>query len=123
MLGKRTRGFYYHFDLLDRGGHPSFSKVMSFLVISTMLGGELLFGYHESLRTDGLSNGFLLYTLILCAMPFGMNGLKSILAARFGGLAEAQAKAEEQRANVIKAKSEEIIARRAAGAEDNTEPT
>lgn len=123
MAQKEPRNFYYHFDLLDRKGHPSFSKVMSFLVLCVMMVGEVVFGTYESQRPDGMTNGFLIYTLLLCALPFGMNGLKTVVGARFGGLAEAQKVAEEKRADVIKAKSEEIKARRELGAEDNTEPT
>lgn len=115
--------FYYHFDLLDRGGHPSFSKVMSMMVLLVMMIGEVVFGSYESQRSDGMTNGFLIYTLIMCALPFGMNGLKTVVGARFGGLADAQKVAEEKRADVIKAKSEEIKSRRELGAEDNTEPT
>ena len=119
---QQPRDFYYHFDLLDRKGNPSFSKVMSFFVICVLMIGEIVFGTYESQRSDGMTNGFLLYTMLLCSLPFGMNGLKTIVGAKFGGLAEAQKAAEEKRAEVIKAKSEEIKARRDLGAEDHTEP-
>lgn len=116
---------YYWLDLNDAKNKPSHSKVMVTLVMGIMMVGELVFGVKQ-IEADGaheLGSGFLIYTLILAALPWGLNGLKAVLGAKFGGLDTAKNTEEAQKAAVVEAQSKAIIARRNLGSDDLTEPT
>lgn len=115
---------YHHWDLNGRNGKPAFSKVASFFVLMVLGVGEVIFGTIEAMKEHGLSSGYLIYTLIFAALPYGLNGLKTIVGAKFGGLDVAKVEEEKQKAAVLTAEAAAIKARRddSEAKEDGTEP-